>query len=846
MKFKYFTTIMVVSFCNLGNLATAQDSKQTSSDSLAPYLNMTFEELLSKKVTTGSFLELNLQEASVSMTIITAEQIESSGARHLTDALEIFVPGFQSILNKWNGILWGMRGVANDRNTKFIFLVNGHKMNTESRDGAITELDLGLLDDVERIEVLRGPAGLVYGSGAIAGVINVVTKQYSKDAVTASAKLQTWNMNSFGQESQVSVNQRLGEKTTIRVDVGGRKSEGVGAENSRVFGRPMFPYPQSLPNPPKEGVPSMGSAGSTPGNYKAAIDLNSGNLRMYSRWTHQVTNASGLFPLDAWPDIVGLPKATDSPRLVDGEMRNWDSFYANLAPSNGEGANRRQYVLNNISNQLSYTLPVGKNKISFVAGMDAVTNRIQLEDVKGFENQYSKERNTQVLETFGERRYNVGATYLLTSKPKFQLATGCQFSKYDIGSDMTGKNEVNERPKHLVVSNVTYYYGSFFSEGVYHFTDKLDGHAGVRYDLHTRTINQGGVVSPKVGLVYQINKLNSVKLIYQQSSNNGSADNYEFNRNSINDNGQTQEGSVYHYSDIKDNVIPPVDKDMLHQLKPERSQSIELMSFNHITKQLVVMPSISFNTISDIIAWNRVLYRTVNAGKYHCVNVDFDMQYSDKKITIGINHTYQQIVGMDLKSQEIITETPVFEKYNQSFNGTQWENTPKRVKTVSGADSSTYTAFNFIRDGITVDGKNFMNMASNISKVYVDYKPASWITLHASARIYWSLIGRKQIFDYTTGSSAILNPYSSALANAKDYPYLGIQNNPMFKVNLGVVLGGSESHFKVSVHVYDLLGGNGSSKNINSLRWQYAGSANTGDLFAVDYRSFAMKMAYTF
>ncbi len=54
-------------------------------------------------------------------------------------------------------------------------------MNHESRDGAMAEISLGLLGDVKRVEVLRGPGGLVYGSGAIAGVINVVTEEYESD-----------------------------------------------------------------------------------------------------------------------------------------------------------------------------------------------------------------------------------------------------------------------------------------------------------------------------------------------------------------------------------------------------------------------------------------------------------------------------------------------------------------------------------------------------------------------------------------------------------------------------------------------------------------------------------------
>lgn len=132
-------------------------------------LDLSLEELLNMKVTSGSFLDLDLKNSALSLTVINQEQIHLSGARHLSELLEIYVPGFQYMYNKWNGVIWGMRGVAADRNTKFIFLVNGHKMNTEARDGANMELDLGMLGDIERVEIIRGPSGLIYGSGAIGG-----------------------------------------------------------------------------------------------------------------------------------------------------------------------------------------------------------------------------------------------------------------------------------------------------------------------------------------------------------------------------------------------------------------------------------------------------------------------------------------------------------------------------------------------------------------------------------------------------------------------------------------------------------------------------------------------------
>ena len=847
LLFKKIQIITILFICFIKTVSAQNDSINTEL-SVEELYKMPLEELLTLKVTTGSFLNLDIKNSSTSMTIITAEQIESSGARHLTEVLEIYVPGFQYMVNKWNGLIWGMRGVSSDRNTKFIFLVNGHKMNTESRDGAITELDLGMLDDIKRIEVLRGPSGLVYGSGAIAGVINVVTKEYEKDIVNGSINMNTWNGNSFGQEYQATFARKINDKATLKVDIGSRKSDGIGSEATRIWGRPSWPFNQAIANSPQKGIPSNGSAWSTPGNSKLSADFKNGNFRLYTRLTHQVTNSAGWFVLDPWPDVAGNPTATDSKRLVDGNLVDWTSPYAY---SETWGYNRRQYVLNNISTSVEYLIPLGSNQIKLKAGFDILTNRIQFEDLKGYESQYPIERNTQIAETFGERRYNVGGMYMYKPTSKFELATGFESSIYDIGEDMSGKNSQNEKTKHLIVSDVLYFYNSVYSEGVYRFTEKIDFHGGIRYDIHTRTIQYGGIVNPKLGIIYKVNKNNSLKLVFQQSANNGSADNYEFNRNSIGDDGKTFEGDSYHFSELtnENQVIPPVNGTLLHQLKPERSQSFECMSFHQISKSLIVMPSVSYNTISNLFSWNQSLFRVINAGKYNFVNIDFDIQYSKSNIVFGMNHTFQRLLGMDVKKQETVTMTPVFRGRDSTLDGNTWNYSPHVVTTADGSDSTIAVTNNSIRDGVTVDGKNFVNLATNVTKIFVDYKPTNWLTLHSSVRMFWGLIGRKDVhtFDSLTSTNQVLTDLSSGLQNANKYPYLSIDNVPMFKINIGAVINTYDNRLKISFHVYDLLGGNGTTGSVHSLRWQEFFSATTAtDLYGIDYRSFAVKIGYTF
>ncbi|MBW8000927.1 MAG: TonB-dependent receptor plug domain-containing protein [Planctomycetes bacterium] len=110
------------------------------------------------------------------VTTITREQIWSAGAHSLNELLEIYVPNLQTSRQDWEPMALGMRGIINDRDDKWLMLVNGKVMNERSHYGALSERDLPLLADIHHIDVVRGPGSAIYGPGAIAGVVNIVTE----------------------------------------------------------------------------------------------------------------------------------------------------------------------------------------------------------------------------------------------------------------------------------------------------------------------------------------------------------------------------------------------------------------------------------------------------------------------------------------------------------------------------------------------------------------------------------------------------------------------------------------------------------------------------------------------
>jgi vitamin B12 transporter len=133
------------------------------------------------KITTPSLLisagvePVPTKEAASSYTIITAEEIEKFQYRDITDALRS-VPGLHIAESGSRGTLTSVFTRGSNSNQTLV-MVNGLPVNDPSSPGGAANLASIPLDNVERIEVVRGPQSALYGSQAIGGVINIITKR---------------------------------------------------------------------------------------------------------------------------------------------------------------------------------------------------------------------------------------------------------------------------------------------------------------------------------------------------------------------------------------------------------------------------------------------------------------------------------------------------------------------------------------------------------------------------------------------------------------------------------------------------------------------------------------------
>lgn len=134
-------------------------------------------------VLSATRLSQPLPEAPAAITVVDRDMIRASGARELADVFRL-VPGFQVgyVSGHWQTVTY--HGLADTYSKRMQVLVDGRSVYTPAF-GGVQWSDLPLaLDDIDRIEVIRGPNMASYGANAVQGVINIITRHAAQDSGT--------------------------------------------------------------------------------------------------------------------------------------------------------------------------------------------------------------------------------------------------------------------------------------------------------------------------------------------------------------------------------------------------------------------------------------------------------------------------------------------------------------------------------------------------------------------------------------------------------------------------------------------------------------------------------------
>ncbi len=177
--------------------------------------DMSLEDLLKIKITTASRKAQSLDDVPAAVFVITGEDIRRSGATSIPDALRL-APGVEVANiadNKWAVTI---RGFNSRFANKLLVLIDGRSVYSPLFSGLFWEAEDTLLEDVERIEVIRGPGAAMWGANAVNGVINVITKN-ARD--TQGRLLTATAGNQEGAGTALRYGGRIDEETHYRAYV---------------------------------------------------------------------------------------------------------------------------------------------------------------------------------------------------------------------------------------------------------------------------------------------------------------------------------------------------------------------------------------------------------------------------------------------------------------------------------------------------------------------------------------------------------------------------------------------------------------------------------------------------
>jgi iron complex outermembrane recepter protein len=250
---RILSVLMLTSFCS------AQD--QTDLTQLSP------EQLSKIEVTSMSKKEQKLSDTAGAVFVITRQDIRNSAATSIPELLRM-VPGLQ--VAQLNGYQWAVsaRGFAEQYASKMLVLVDGRSLFDPLFSGVVWSEQTMPLEDIERIEITRGPGGTVWGTNAVNGVINIITRE---------AKDTSGSVVSAGVGNQ--------ERSQGFAQYGGKISENT---HYRIYSR----YYDQGPAGEIDGQPSHDSSRSTSGGFRVDTQVSKNDRLMVEGMAF--SNNSGL------------------------------------------------------------------------------------------------------------------------------------------------------------------------------------------------------------------------------------------------------------------------------------------------------------------------------------------------------------------------------------------------------------------------------------------------------------------------------------------------------------------------------------------------------------------------
>lgn len=656
--------------------------------------DMDLDELLNIEVLSGNITGLKHSRTPVSHTTITSDEIEMTPANNLYDLIEIYVPG-AIWMNHHDSPHFGIRGVICDRNYKYLLLVNGRNMSMKAHNGISSELENHDMHDIEQIDIIRGPGSVTYGPGAVAGIINIRTKNADTDKGLEVNSIYNPTYNSYG--GSLSYARRFGD-IGLYLYGSAVRTEGISdfkafkLWDNHLYGYfdEDWPADQRIQDYYRDynDIPQL--------KFHTEINFPLGfNLRM--RYTGSGATAYGV-GVKSRPqtglDSLGIPTLGDYENLKQTQNKHFTvtleksfDISDNLSMStmlswDNENAIRRRHYFEVYWEEFYPTEDIVK----------------ELADKDHIRNQYYE---------FSEKEFLARALANWKISNSIGLALGTEISHNTWGPGW-GRDATEFRmgDKHNIISGPdskvygdglyrtvsaeeAYFVGegwsttmySIMAEAMLNVHEKLDILVSGRFDKDSYSKY---LFSPRIAFISALDDRNILKLVTQQSRRMNTADQLLI---------QHMEGT---------------------ESDPETLSSIELIYTRVESDNLLFNASAFYNHI-EVLSWYDPERSTRLTGELQLYGIEFEVSYRSENLHIGANHSLAKQIDWQL-ADGVSTSGISYSDYYVPLDST-------------------------ILSGV---GNDLNNWPNHSTKAYLDVELfEKKFTLHADARVFWLFNGAK-------------------------------------------------------------------------------------------------------
>lgn len=610
------------------------------------------DELLKLPVSTkgkGSIASNVIQDENkqpASVTIITKEQLRTSGARTLSEALMMYVPGYFAVEDQ-DDVIAGFRGLAPDNNSKVLFLINGQNMNTEFFWGPPDALlNSPNMDYIERIEVIRGPGSVTLGQGALLGVINVITA----DAGNAE-----------------------GSKAELGITAGGNDFyNGTASFRSNNKGLKTFFY-------------------GTTYKYRGQELRNEG-------WAKEKGN-EGYLGGKIFDSGLRLKRTNGSMMLAKLEYKNFTLNLMNVQQRRdlyNFYRDRNVEAQNIISANLEYAFKINEN-IRNKTSISLINDDIGLLSVNG-----------TTMGGTAEARFGIKTVFNIDNLWKNnRLAIGIEGREFQMGrNNAAGNNFIANKIGTFDAATVnterTMGYQqsidvlSIFLENFYTVSPKIDFFVAARVDKHPYW---GTNFVPRIGLFYTPTDALIIRAAYQGGFRGAVGLHYG--------GGYRSDGMLRsdNYGSVAAANIP--DGNNISSMVPERMNSFELAATYKPNKKLNINLVTYYNQVSNVIDvgvyyqdrtnfvmpavgsdvpgdWNGYWFFKNTPGTFAQAGAELTMQYITPKFSMQGSYSYTAITEISAEQRLIASVDVATKKKNESMYLTLVDGKPNQKAFPSG------------------------------------------------------------------------------------------------------------------------------------------------------------------